>query len=100
MIKLQEIYKLCEGFEKEYRNVSITKLISYGYSESTALNYYNIWRRHYMESSSKDLILSGVFIKKGEVSKLLEQCSYRERQKYLEALSKEQLIKVTQSVLK
>lgn len=100
MIKLQEIYKLCEGFEKDDKKSGIKKLISYGYSESTALNYYYIWRRHYMESSSKDLMLSGVYVKKGKVSKLLEQCPYRERQKYLEALSKEQLIKVTQSVLK
>lgn len=49
MIKLQEIYKLCEGFEKDDKKSGIKKLIDYGYSESTALNYYNIWRRHYME---------------------------------------------------
>ena len=100
MIKLQNIYKICEGSEKEDRKVSIKRLIGKGYSENTAKNYYNIWRRHYMEVSSKDLKLSGVYIQKGKDSKLLEQCPNKERQKYLEALSKEQLIKVTQSVLK
>ena len=100
MINLQEIYKLCNGFEHEDRKACVKKLINKRYSESTATNYYNIWRRHYIESSRKDLKLSGVYIQKGKDSKLLEQCPYSERQKYLEALSKEELIKVTQSVLK
>lgn len=100
MIKLQEIYKLCEDFEKEDRKEGIRKLISKGYSESIATNYYNIWRRHYMEVSNEDLMLSGIYIKSGKESKLLEECPYRERQKYFEALSKEQLIKITQAVLK
>ena len=100
MIKIQEIYKLCESFQMEDTKISIKKLISKGYSQSIATKYYNIWRRHYMEVSSKDIMLSGVYIQKGKDSKLIEQCPYKERQKYLEALSKEQLIKVTQSVLK
>lgn len=100
MIKLQEIYKLCNGFENEDRKTSIKKLIKKGYSESTATNYYNIWRRHYIESSSEELMLSGVYIQNGKDSKLLEECPYRERQNYLKALSKEQLIKITQAVLK
>lgn len=100
MIKIKEIYKLCRRFESQDRKVSIKKLINKGYSESTATNYYNIWRRHYIESSSKDLLLSGIKIKNGSKSKLLEECSYRERQKYLEALSKEQLIQITQAVLR
>lgn len=100
MIKLQEIYKLCKGFETKDRNVSIKELMSKGYCENTAANYYNIWRRHYLESSSHDLKLSGVYIKNGYESRLLEECSFKERQKYLQALSKEQLIKVTQVVLR
>jgi hypothetical protein len=50
MIKLLEIYKFCEGFEKEYRKDGIKKLISKGYSVSTATNYYNIWRKNYIKS--------------------------------------------------
>ena len=100
MIKLQEIYKLCEGFENVERKASIKELRNKRYSENKATNYYNIWRRLYMEVSSEDLKLSGVYIQNGNHKKLLELCPYNERQKYLEALSKEQLIKVTQSVLK
>lgn len=100
MVKLQKIYKLCEGFESMDRKSSIKKLMCKGYSESTANNYYNIWRRHYVETNSEDLTLSGVYVKNGKESKLLEECAFKERQKYLEALSKEHLIKITQAVLK
>lgn len=72
-----------------------------GYSEETANNYYNIWKRHYKETSiTKDLKLSGIYVQNGTEKKLIEECSYKERQKYLEALSKEQLIKLTQAILK
>lgn len=100
MIKLQEIYKLCNGLETKDRRNGIKELIHKGCNESTAVNYYNIWRRHYMESSRDDLKLSGIYIKNGNKDKLLEECSYRQRQRYLEAMSKEQLIKVVQAVLK
>lgn len=100
MIMLQKIYKLCECFEKQDRKVGIMKLINQGYSEVTATKYYNIWRRHYMDSSSKDLMLSGIYIETRKVRKLLEECSFMERQRYLEALSKEQLVRIAQAVLK
>jgi hypothetical protein len=100
MIMLQKIYKLCECFEKQDRKAGIMKLINKGYSEGTATKYYNIWRRHYMDSNSKDLMLSGIYVETRKVRKLLEECSFLERQKYLEALSKEQLVKIAQAVLK
>jgi len=100
MIMLQKIYKLCECFEKQDRKAGIMKLINKGFSESTSIKYYNIWRRHYMDTNSKDLMLSGIYIETRSVRKLLEECSYTERQMYLEALSKEQLIKIAQAVLK
>jgi len=100
MIKLQEIYKLCECCEKQNRKNGIVKLIEKGYSESIATKYYNIWRRHYMDSSSGDLALSGIYIKTSKERKLLEECTFIERQKYLEALSKEQLVKIAQAMLK
>lgn len=100
MLKLQEIYKICEGLEYFDRKTSIRKLISKGCSEKNAVNYYNIWRRHYLETMKKDIELSGIHIKKGNDSKLIEECSYKERESFLQALSKEQLIKITQAVLK
>ncbi|WP_434794532.1 hypothetical protein [Terrisporobacter petrolearius] len=53
-----------------------------------------------MESSREDLMLSGICIQTGTEKKFLEECSYEERQKCLEALSKEQLVKITQAMLK
>ena len=100
MIKLNEIYKLCKGFEVEQRKAGIKKLMCKGYSESIAIKYYNIWRRHYMESSKEDLMLSGIYIEISKERKLLEECPIKIRQKYLEALSKEQLVKITQAVFK
>lgn len=100
MIRLQKIYKLCECYEKQDRKAGIMKLINKGFSEETAIKYYNIWRRHYMDSSSKDLMLSGIYIETRKERKLLEECTFMERQKYLEALSKEQLVKIAQAVLK
>lgn len=100
MLKLQEIYKLCEGFENQNRELSTRKLIKRGYSEEVAVSYYNIWRRHYLETKKDDLKLSGVYINSGEIRKPIEECSYEERQEYLKVLSKEQLIKITQAVLK
>ncbi|MBU3154155.1 hypothetical protein [Clostridium estertheticum] len=100
MIMLQKIYKLCECFEKQDRKTGIMKLINKGYSESTSIKYYNIWRRHYMDSNCKDLMVSGIYIETRRERKLLEECTFLERQRYLEALSKEQLIKITQAVLK
>ena len=85
MIKLQEIYNLCEGSEREDRKSAIKKLMNKDYSENNAIKCYNIWRRHYLESSSEDLMLSGIFIKIGKERKLLEECSFSERQNYLEA---------------
>ena len=100
MIKLQEIYKLCESFKSENKISGIKKLMNRGYCESVATKYYNIWRRHYMESRSEDLMLSGIYIESGRERKLLEECSSTERQKYLEALNKEQLVKIAQTVIK
>lgn len=100
MVKLHEIYDLCEGFEKVNRADAVKKLMSKGYSFYAATKYYNIWRRHYMESSREDLMLSGICIQTGTEKKFLEECSYEERQKCLEALSKEQLVKITQAMLK
>ena len=101
MLNLQEIYKLCDGFDGQDRKTSIQKLKRKGFSEETANNFYNIWKRHYMETSiTKDLKLSGIYVQKGIEKKLIEECSYKERQKYLEALSKEQLIKLAQAILK
>ncbi|KOF56133.1 hypothetical protein AGR56_04230 [Clostridium sp. DMHC 10] len=100
MIKLQEIYKLCNGLEVKDRRTGIKELIYKGCSKSTASIYYNIWRRHYLESTKNDLQLSGIFIRQGKKRKRLEECSYKERQKYLQALSKEQLIKIVQVVFK
>ncbi|MBU3092064.1 hypothetical protein K2F40_08530 [Clostridium sp. CM028] len=53
-----------------------------------------------MDSSSKDLMLSGIYIETHRVRKLLEECTFMERQRYLEALSKEQLVRIAQAVLK
>jgi len=100
MLKLQEIYKMCKGLEYFDRKTSIRKLINKGYSEKNAVNYYNIWRRHYLETMKKDIELSGIYIKKGNDSKLIEECSFKERESFLQALSKDQLIKITQAVLK
>lgn len=100
MLNLQEIYKLCDGFDGQDRKTSIQKLKRKGYSEEIANNFYNIWKRHYMESRCKDLKLSGIYVQNGADKKLIEECSHKERQKYLEALSKEQLIKLTQAILK
>ncbi|KGM99567.1 hypothetical protein IRP63_08840 [Clostridium botulinum] len=100
MIKLEKIYKLCDGFEMCDRATAVKKLMTKGIEKSNAINYYNIWRRHYLESREDNLKLTGVFIMQGKNRKLLEECSYKERQKYLEALDKEQLIKITQAVLR
>ena len=100
MIMLSKIYKLCECFEKQDRKSGIMKLINKGFSESTATKYYNIWKRHYMDTSSNDLMLSGIYIETGRERKLIEECDFIERQKYLEALSKEQLVKIAQTVFK
>ncbi|WP_373898782.1 hypothetical protein ACER0A_005035 [Haloimpatiens sp. FM7315] len=100
MINLEKIYSLCNGFEMYNRATAIKKLISRGLNERDAVSYYNIWRRHYLESRRENLKLSGVFIVKGKNRKLLEECSYKERQKYLQALNKEQLIRITQAVLR
>lgn len=100
MIMLSKIYKLCECFEKQDRKSGIMKLINKGFSESTATKYYNIWKRHYMDTSSNDLMLSGIYIETHRVRKLLEECTLTERQMYLEALSKEQLVRITQALLK
>lgn len=100
IINLKKIYNLCNGFEKCYRATGVKKLMSQGISEEDAVSYYNIWRRHYLESTRDDLKLSGIFIGRGKNRKRLEECSYKERQKYLQALNKEQLIKITQAVLK
>lgn len=69
MIKLQEIYRVCKGFEGCDRKAAIKKLMTKGFNESAAIKFYNIWRRDYMKPSSEEL-------------------------------SKEQLVKVTQAVLK
>ena len=53
-----------------------------------------------MDSSSEDLVLSGIYIKTSRERKLLEECTFIERQRYLEALSKEQLVKIAQAMLK
>lgn len=91
---------MCEGLEYFDRKTSIRKLIYKGHSEKNAIKYYNIWRRHYLETMKKDIELSGIYIKIGNDSKLIEECSFKERESYLKALSKEQLIKVTQAVLR
>ncbi|MGH4050100.1 MAG: hypothetical protein ACREVX_01920 [Clostridium sp.] len=100
MIMLSKIYKLCECFEKQDRNTGIMKLINKGFSETTATKYYNIWKRHYMDTNTDDLMVSGIYIETNRVRKLLEECTFTERQMYLEALSKEQLIRITQVLLK
>jgi len=100
MIKLEEIYKLCECCEKQDRKTGIMKLMEKGYNEITATKYYNIWKRHYMDCSSQDLMLSGIYIKTSKERRLLEECTFMERQKYLEALSKDQLIQIAQAMLK
>lgn len=100
MINLQRIYNLCDGFEIMDRKKAIQKLVCKGISKDIATTYYKIWRRHYLESRVNDLKLSGILISYGKVKKSLEECGYKERQKYLEAMSKEQLIKITQAVLK
>ena len=100
MINLERIYNFCDGFETCDRATGIKKLMEKGIEKSNAINYYKIWRRHYLESSKDNLKISGVFIMQGKNRKLLEECSYKERQKYLEALTKEQLIKITQAVLR
>ncbi|MDF2672432.1 MAG: hypothetical protein K0R09_697 [Clostridiales bacterium] len=48
MIKLQEIYKICEGLEKDNKKVAIKKLTDKGYSKENAIKYYNIWRKYYV----------------------------------------------------
>ena len=53
-----------------------------------------------MDSNSKDLMVSGIYIETRKVRKLLEECTFMERQRYLEALSKEQLVRIAQAVLK
>jgi len=100
MISLEKIYNLCNGFEVYGRATGIKKLKARGLNEGEAVSYYNIWRRHYLESTRDDLKLSGIFMKRGRNRKRLEECSYKERQKYLEALNKDQLIKIAQAVLK
>lgn len=100
MIDLEKIYNLCNSFEMCDRAAAIKKLVARGISKNNAIRYYNIWRRHYLESSRDDLRLTGIFIKQGKNQKCLEECSYKERQRYLEALNKKQLIKITQAVLK
>lgn len=100
MINLEKIYNLCDGFETCDRATAIRKLMRKGIGKSNAINYYKIWRRHYLESRTDNLKLTGVFIMKGSNRKPLEECSYKERQKYLEALNKDQLIKITQAVLR
>ncbi|MEY8762493.1 MULTISPECIES: hypothetical protein [Clostridium] len=100
MIDLEKIYNLCNNFEGYCRATGIKKLMARGLNEGDAVSYYNIWRRHYLESTRDDLRLSGIFIRQGRNRKRLEECSYKERQKYLEALNKDQLIKITQAVLK
>lgn len=100
MINLEKIYNLCDGFETCNRATAIKKLMAKGIEKSTAINYYKIWRRHYLESRKDNLKLTGVFIMQGKNRKRLEECSYKERQKYLQALNKEQLIKITQAVLR
>ena len=100
MIKLEEIYKLCECCEKQDRKTGIRKLMEKGYDEITATKYYNIWKRHYMDCSSQDLMLSGIYIKTSKERRLLEECTFIERQRYLETLNKEQLIQIAQAMLK
>ncbi|AKA72326.1 hypothetical protein [Clostridium scatologenes] len=100
MINIERIYNLCNGFEVYGRATAIKKLMARGLNDVDAVSYYNIWRRHYLESTRDDLKLSGVFIRQGRNRKRLEECSYKERQKYLQALNKDQLIKITQAVLK
>lgn len=100
MINLEKIYKLCDGFEMCDSATAVKKLMAKGIGKSNEINYYNIWRRHYLESRGDNLKLSGVFIMHGKNRKRLEECSYKERQKYLEALDKDQLIKITQAVLR
>lgn len=100
MINLEKIYNLCDGFENCDRAAAIRRLIVKGIDKNNAVNYYNIWRRHYLESSNEDLKLSGILIRQGKRQKYIEECSFKERQKYLEALNKEQLIKITQAVLR
>ncbi|MCD2347203.1 hypothetical protein [Clostridium guangxiense] len=100
MINLEKIYNLCDGYEVYGRATAIKKLMSRGFNDVEAASYYNIWRRHYLESTRDDLKLSGIFIGQGKNRKRLEECSYKERQKYLQALNKEQLIKIIQAALK
>ncbi|WP_147565122.1 hypothetical protein [Clostridium tyrobutyricum] len=100
MINVERIYNLCNNFEMCNRSIAIKKLVAKGINKNNAIRYYNIWRRHYLESSRDDLRLTGIFIKQGKNQKCLEECSYKERQRYLEALNKKQLIKITQAVLK
>ena len=47
--------------------------MSKGYSESTAIRYYSIWRRHYLESSREDLMLSGIYLEVGREKKALRR---------------------------
>ena len=62
MIKLEKIYKFCDGFEMCDRANDVKKLMTKGIEKSNAINYYNIWRRHYLEPSKDNLKLTGVFI--------------------------------------
>jgi hypothetical protein len=50
MIKLQKIYALCDGLGKLDRKAGINKLMDKGYSEESATTYYNIWRKHYVNT--------------------------------------------------
>ncbi|MBP2032686.1 hypothetical protein J2Z42_001360 [Clostridium algifaecis] len=100
MIDLEKIYNLCNSFEMCNRSDAIKKPVARGINKNNAIRYYNIWRRHYLESNRDDLKLSGIFIKQGRNQKSLEECSYKKRQEYLQALSKKQLIKIIQAVLR
>jgi hypothetical protein len=48
MIRDQEIYKICEGFEKIDTATAIKKLIAKGYIMAKATEYYNFWRKYYV----------------------------------------------------
>ena len=48
MMKLQKIYTLCEGLENIDRRDAVKKIISKGYSNGEATEYYNLWRTNYV----------------------------------------------------
>lgn len=60
MINLEKIYNLCDGYEVYVRTTAIKKLMARGFNDVEAVSYYNIWRRHYLESTKNDLQLSGI----------------------------------------